>query len=95
MLGELPGKIAAQREHPQAEAIRVAGWLGLITLGVLWPFALIWAFVQGLGAAGPLAESLCLYGLIPGDLLGTVTPGTRQPVSDFELGMTFDMGGAQ
>jgi hypothetical protein len=43
-LGELPGKIADQRGHPQADAIRVAGWIGLITLGVLWPFALIWAF---------------------------------------------------
>lgn len=43
---------------------------------------LIWFFVQGMGAANPLAESLCLYGLIPGDLLGTITPGTRQPLSD-------------
>jgi hypothetical protein len=46
VLGELPGKIAAQRQHPQADAIRVAGWLGLITLGVLWPFALIWAYTR-------------------------------------------------
>jgi len=46
VLGELPGKIAAGREHPQAEAIRVAGWIGLLTLGVLWPFALIWAYVR-------------------------------------------------
>jgi len=46
VLGELPGKIAAQREHPQADAIRVAGWIGLLTLGVLWPFALVWAFVR-------------------------------------------------
>ena len=46
VLGELPGKIAAQRQHPQAEAIRVAGWLGLITLGLLWPFALIWAYTR-------------------------------------------------
>ncbi len=28
------------------EAIRVAGWLGLLTLGLLWPFALIWAFTK-------------------------------------------------
>ncbi len=40
-LGSLPGEIAARRRHSQAEAIRVAGWLGL-----LWPFALIWAFTK-------------------------------------------------
>ena len=52
VLGGLPGKIAGERGHPQADAIRVAGWLGLLTLGVLWPFALIWAFV----AKGPVAD---------------------------------------
>jgi hypothetical protein len=46
VLGELPGKIAARRAHPQLEAIRVAGWIGLLTLGVLWPFALIWAYTR-------------------------------------------------
>jgi hypothetical protein len=45
-LGSLPGEIARQRAHPQADAIQVAGWLGLLTLGVLWPFALIWAFTR-------------------------------------------------
>jgi len=43
-LGALPGRIAAEREHPQADAIRVAGWVGLLTLGVAWPLALIWAY---------------------------------------------------
>jgi hypothetical protein len=46
VLGGLPGRIAEKREHPQAEAIRVAGWIGLLTLGVLWPFALIWAYTK-------------------------------------------------
>ena len=45
-LGMLPGKIAKSRNHQQAEAINVASWLGIITLGVLWPFALIWAFIR-------------------------------------------------
>ena len=54
----------------------------IATIALILINALVWALVQGLGAAGPLAESLCLYGLIPGDLLGTVAPGTRQPVSD-------------
>jgi hypothetical protein len=46
VLGSLPGKIAEGRGHPQADAIRVAGWLGLLTMGLLWPFALIWAYTR-------------------------------------------------
>ena len=45
-LGGLPGKIARSRNHPQAEAINVCAWLGLITLGVAWPVALIWAYTR-------------------------------------------------
>jgi hypothetical protein len=46
LLGALPGRIAEQREHPQADAIRVAGWFGLLTLGLLWALALIWAYTR-------------------------------------------------
>lgn len=45
-LGTLPGKIAKGRNNPQAEAINVASWLGIITGGLLWPFALIWAYIR-------------------------------------------------
>jgi hypothetical protein len=45
-LGSLPGWIARKRGHPQAVAVNVAGWLGLATAGLLWPFALIWAFLK-------------------------------------------------
>ncbi|MBW2272627.1 MAG: DUF3302 domain-containing protein [Deltaproteobacteria bacterium] len=45
-LGSLPGKIAADRGHPQADAIRVAGWLGLLTMGLFFPIALIWAYTR-------------------------------------------------
>jgi Protein of unknown function (DUF3302) len=31
-LGSLPGRIAQKRNHPQAEAISIASWLGLATL---------------------------------------------------------------
>ena len=44
-LGSLPGQIAVKRGHPQADAINVAGWVGLLT-GLLWPLALIWAFTR-------------------------------------------------
>jgi hypothetical protein len=44
-LGGLPGKIAHERQHPQAPAVNVCGWLGLLTLGILWIIAMIWAFM--------------------------------------------------
>jgi hypothetical protein len=45
-LGVFPGKIARQRNHPQAEAISVCGWLGAITMGILSPIAFIWAYTN-------------------------------------------------
>ncbi len=44
ILGMMPGKIAAKRNHPQAEAINVCGWWGVITMGILLPLAFIWAY---------------------------------------------------
>lgn len=46
VLGSLPGKIAARRNHPQAGAIDVAAWISLLTLGALWPIAFVWAFIE-------------------------------------------------
>jgi len=46
MLGMLPGKIARERNHPQADAISVCGWWGAITLGILSPLAFIWAYTN-------------------------------------------------
>ena len=54
LLASLPGKIAAARGHPQSDAIRVAGWLGLLTMGLLFPIALIWAYTRP-GSAGEAA----------------------------------------
>jgi hypothetical protein len=44
-LGKLPGQLARQWGHPQASAINVASWIGMATGGLLWPLALIWAFI--------------------------------------------------
>ena len=49
MLGAMPGKIARRRNHPQAEAINVCGWLGIITLGLAWPVAFVWAYTRPAG----------------------------------------------
>jgi hypothetical protein len=44
--GSLPGYIARGRNHPWAQAVTVAGWVTLICGFVLWPIALIWAYVD-------------------------------------------------
>ena len=45
-IGPLPGNIAKARGHPQAEAINVLGWIGVVTLGLAWLVALVWAFTR-------------------------------------------------
>jgi len=40
---DIPYEIAKKRNHPQQDAIHVAGWVSLFTLHVLWPFLWIWA----------------------------------------------------
>ncbi|MFD2675561.1 DUF3302 domain-containing protein [Camelimonas lactis] len=44
--GWLPGHIASERGHPNAQAVRVAGWVTLFFGFALWPLALIWAYVD-------------------------------------------------
>lgn len=63
-LGCLPGEIARSRNHPQAEAINICGWMGIITL-VLWPLALTWAYLKSdkpLGGTTAEAERRALIG---------------------------------
>ena len=57
VLAMLPGKIALERGHPQAEAVKVCGWLGGLTLGLLWPVAIIWAYLRPSGAPLPEEET--------------------------------------
>jgi hypothetical protein len=42
----IPGKTARERSHPQAEAINVLGWVGLLLGVVPWLIALIWAYTK-------------------------------------------------
>lgn len=42
-LHDIPYQIAESRDHPQRDAIHVAGWVSLFTLHVIWPFLWIWA----------------------------------------------------
>jgi hypothetical protein len=44
-LHELPGKIAEDRGHPQAEAIKICSLLGLLIFP-FWMIALLWAYTK-------------------------------------------------
>jgi hypothetical protein len=56
LLGAYPGKIARERNHPQADAIAVCGWWGAITLGILTPVAFIWAYTNPEASLGGTPE---------------------------------------
>ena len=43
-LAGLPGRIAIARKHPDAEAVRLMGWAGLLPTVLPWIQAFIWAF---------------------------------------------------
>lgn len=43
IIHDIPYDIARKRNHPQQDALHVAGWVSLFTLHVLWPFLWIWA----------------------------------------------------
>lgn len=64
VLGPLPGNVASSRGHPQADAIRVLGWIGVITLGPAWLAALVWAYTKPVGGAGLVGRVSALEGEI-------------------------------
>ena len=43
VIGNIPGNLARAAGHPQAEAISMLAWIGLLTLGLGWFIALVWA----------------------------------------------------
>ena len=43
LIGRIPGNIARAADHPQAEAINLLAWIGLLTAGIGWFVALVWA----------------------------------------------------
>ena len=57
-LAILPGRIAKERGHAQADAVRICGYWGAITLGILTPLAFIWAYWDhGHGERRPADEA--------------------------------------
>jgi membrane associated rhomboid family serine protease len=47
------------------------------TIAIIALNALAWTLLQGLGAETALSKSICLYGLVPGDLLRTAPIGSQ------------------
>ena len=43
-LAGLPGRIAMARNHPEAEAVKLLGWAGLLPTIYPWVQAFIWAY---------------------------------------------------
>ena len=53
----IPHEIAKSRNHPHQEAIGVATWVSLFTLGILWPFLWIWATLYQPGKGWGFADN--------------------------------------
>ena len=62
--------------HDENQTQRTA----VVTLAIIAVNVFMWIFVQGAGAALPLATSVCKLGLIPGELTGMVSPGASFPM---------------
>jgi membrane associated rhomboid family serine protease len=54
----------------------------VVTLAFIALNVLAWLTVQGAGAPMPLAASVCNLGLIPGELTGSLAPGTSFPLGE-------------
>ena len=46
VLAAIPGNKARERGHPQADAINVLGWFGLLFGLAPWVIALVWAHTK-------------------------------------------------
>lgn len=58
LIGNIPGKMARETGHPQAEAITYLAWIGLLTLGVGWFAALVWAKTKPITPEGQLEQRI-------------------------------------
>ena len=48
-MAKFPGNKARERGHPQADAINVLAWIGLLLGVVPWVIALVWAYTKPIG----------------------------------------------
>jgi membrane associated rhomboid family serine protease len=54
----------------------------IVTLMMIALNVFAWLFVQGAGSTLALAQSVCNFGLIPGELTGSIAPGTQFPMGE-------------
>jgi len=54
----------------------------IVTLALIALNVFVWLFVQGAGSTLALARSVCELGLIPGELTGSIAPGTQFPMGE-------------
>lgn len=63
---DIPYEIAKKRNHPQQDALHIAGWVSLFTLHAIWPFLWIWATLyredRGWGFSDEKKRELILEG---------------------------------
>jgi membrane associated rhomboid family serine protease len=56
--------------------------LPIVTGSIIALNVFAWLFVQGAGSSTALARSVCELGLIPGELTGSLPPGTQFPMGE-------------
>ena len=45
-VASIPGNLAKKNNHPQVSAITTLAWLGVLSFGILWIVALVWAQIK-------------------------------------------------
>jgi membrane associated rhomboid family serine protease len=58
----------------------------VMTVGIIALNVLAWLFLQGMGSEAGVRASVCQLGLIPGEVLGGIPPGTPIPIGQDPLG---------
>lgn len=61
MLHILPEKAAIKRHHPQKDAIHMLCLLSLVFGGLLWPIAMLWAYLKPMGMRVAVVEAEHLH----------------------------------
>lgn len=45
-IASIPTELARKNDHPQVTAITTLAWLGVLSFGILWIAALVWAQIK-------------------------------------------------
>jgi membrane associated rhomboid family serine protease len=64
--------------HDENKTLRTA----VVTIGLVVTCVVVWLLVQGGGTEQAVAESVCNFGLIPGELLQTLRAGISIPMTE-------------